>query len=219
MTERVGPWSLLAAILAGGLTGCFSDEVTEFPPGLEPLAENQAPLLPVDACPDEVSIAEGERPEFLWIHARGCVPADLATTWAAMRDPDASVDRRQVDEWTVTPDTDPDYPFSYTLSIVVRRFITVEYDMAWRHGAVEGSTEEPEVVAARFQKVFGSEVIKLLEGSAVATPRGDGTTELDLIYRLDGAIRDPSDIRGFVGDYHASVVALTRGEPLPTYGD
>jgi hypothetical protein len=207
------------AVVAAGAAGCFADIETAFPPGLEPLEANRAPALEAGACPDEVRLAEGERPEHIWVHARGCVPANLETTWRAMRDPEASVDRRAAAEWRVTLDTEPEYPFSYTLHITVRRFITVQYDMAWRHGPVEGTVDAPEKVAARFQKVFGTETISLLEGSAFAYPRGAGWTELELVYRLDAALRDPADIRGFVEDYHASVVALARGAPLPDWDD
>ncbi len=207
-----------AAAVAVVCSGCFGEELTPFPSGLEPLEPSQAPPLG-PGCPRDLVLAEGERPEHLYVHARGCVPAPLAETWEAMREPDASVDRRAAARWDVSLDTEPQYPFSYTLHVEVRRFLTVRFDMAWRHGPVGGTVEAPERAAARWQKVAGTTAIAVLEGSALAFPRDGGDTEIELVYRLDGALRNPADIRGFVEDYHASVVALVEGRPLPTWRD
>lgn len=195
------------------LVGCYGDVDTVFPEGLDPLEDNLAPAL--EGCPEGVTLREGERDAHVWVHARGCVPAGLTATWAAMRTPEVSVDRRQVDAWTVTQGTEPAYDFSYTVHNTVNQIITVRYDMAWRHGLVEGDMDDPELVAARWQKVAGSEVIAVLEGSALAYPIDETHTEIELIYRLDGLLRNPSDIRSFVEDYHASIRAVATGAPLP----
>lgn len=201
------------------LAGCFGDVETVFPDGLEPLEATRA--LPFDegSCPEGPNLAQGEREAHAWVHLRGCLPGTLSEVWSVLRTPEVTVDRRAVDTWSVTLDTDPTYAFSYTVANEVKRVITVNYELAWRQDVVTGSLDAPEVVAARWQKVRGSEVISLLEGSFVAKPRGDDAVELEVVYRQDGAFRDKDAILAYVRDFFASALAVTRGEPLPDWGD
>lgn len=207
-----------AMILLGAscFPACFGDDLTTFPPGLEPLEDNTA-LAPTGAepFPEVLTIVTGTGPEHAWGHARGFIRRDLKTTWAAMRTPEVSVDRRQVDEWTVDEDTEPEYPFSYVIHNTVRRLIVVRFDVAWRHGVATGDLERPQVVAGRWQKTFGSTVISLLRGSYVAREVAPGVTEIELVQHLSALQGGPTPIESFLGDYFASVRAAAHGEPLP----
>jgi hypothetical protein len=205
--------------LALALAGCFGEEVTAFPEGLEPLEASRAPspVAPGEPWKESVALVSGETDEFGWVHARGHVLADLPTTWAALRTPEATIDRRQVDEWTVVRDTEPEYAFSHAVDHVVRSIVTVRYRVNWRSGPVEGSVEAPEVVAARFQKTDGSVLISILRGSVVAREVAPGVTELEVVEHLSTAQGGTERIETYLRDLFASVRARARGEPLPTY--
>lgn len=200
------------------LTGCFGSETTVFPPGLEPLeAENRAEWPAGSGYPETLSLAEGAYDEDLdWVHARGYLHAPLADVYAALRTPDVDVDRREVDSWTVTWDVE-DYPTSYVIHNRVDDVITVEFDVTWRHAAVEGTESEPEKTAARWQKTEGSPVITVLEGSAVAWEVADGVTALELQENLESIQSDTHTIASYLTDLFGSVRATVHGEPLPEY--
>ena len=209
-----------AVALISGTTGCDSDEPTEFPSGLEPLEVCTAPApdpIEGDATPEDVRFVLGTEDEYSWVHGRGFVHKPLAETWAAMRDPEVSVDRREVDEWTVEHGVETEYDFSYVIHNTVNDIITVEFDITWRQGVVEGTVEAPELVGGRFQKTFGTTFIELLSGSIVARAVDDSTTEIELIEHLKATGKGADTAQSFLRDYFTSVVAKAHGNPLPTY--
>jgi len=210
----------VSLFLLACLAGCDSNEATAFPSGLEPLEENTAP--PPDPAngelfPEDVRFTSGTNESYSWVHGRGFVHAPLAQTFAAMRNPDACVNRREVDEWTVEHDVETGYDFSYRIHNIVHDIITVEFDVTWRQGAVEGTVDEPTLVSARFQKTYGTTYIELMEGSIVARARDANTTEIELIEHLKATGKGTETPLATMRDYFNSVVALTNGEPLPTY--
>lgn len=210
----------LCALASAGLTGCNSDETSEFISGLEPLETCTAPAPDAkegDPFPEEVSFVTGANEEFSWAHGRGFVHKPLAETWAAMRDPDTCVDRREVDEWTVEFGVEPEYDFSYAIHNTVNDIITVEFDISWRQGAVEGTVEAPELVGARFQKTFGTSFIELLSGSVIARAKDESTTELEFVEHILATGKGADTALSYLRDYHASIVAKASGKPLPTY--
>lgn len=211
---------LFAMLSAALLSGCFGDEATEFPPGLEPLEANTAPpIAPVDgdAYPEVMSLVTGQKRDHAFGHARAYVKADLVTTWAALRTPDASVDRRQVDEWTIEDGADPAYAYSYVVHNTVRRVVTLNFDVTWRHDVAAGTVEEPEVIAGAWQKTFGSTLIASLKGTLSAREVTPGITEVELIQHLDAVQGGADPIEDFLTDYYGSIRAVAHGEPLPTY--
>ena len=133
------------------VAGCFGEEQTPFPPGLEPLeAENLAAFPePSEAQPhpEQLVMARSFAPETVErthsVHARGYVRAPLVDVWEALRDPDVGADRRTFSEWSSTEGVEPDYDYSYVIHSVIENVITVEYDVTWRHGVVEGRLEAP----------------------------------------------------------------------------
>jgi hypothetical protein len=203
---------LLPAALLAVLSACFGggDDETVFPAGLEPLEANKAEF-PADGS-ETLALASGEGEEWDWTHARGYVHAPLALTWEALQQPEVDVDRRRVEEYEVTFDVEPDYSPSYRIDQKVVDIVTVEYSLTWRHGEVE-----PGVAAVRWQKTEGSALIELLEGSITLT--GDEeTTAIEIVEHLGSPAQDDIEsMELYLTDLHASVVAYTNGEDLPTY--
>jgi hypothetical protein len=194
-----------------------------FPPGLEPLEDNTAPLpmLGRDGeAPESIVILTGERPTGLVFgHARGYIRAPITRVWEALRETDVNADRRATDEWSrVEVDVLPEgLTHSYIIETVVHAFITARYQVTWRHGLVEGELEEPEKVAVRWQKTFGLALIEVLEGSIVLTALDDELTEIEIVERLDAPSTDEDTIRLFLKDLFDETVLYTKGLPLPTY--
>jgi hypothetical protein len=199
-------------------SACQRDILTEFPDGLEPL----------DTC--AAAWPDGEYPEMVgfWEEVgdpdQGCVvgwvQAPLAVTWAAIQRADAVVDRRAVDAWTVEEDVEPEYDVSVLIHNVVNDIVTVEFDVTWRQGRVDGTDDEPVVVAARWQKTEGTSFISLLEGSLVATQvDGEDVTSIEMFERIEGAASDTQEIDAYLHDLHASIVALVHDGELPAYDD
>jgi len=213
----------LALLCLALLTGCFGNEVTVFPPGLEPAAEvNEASFPTGDAAdpyPERLEVvltyAENARGRPPSVHARGYVHAPLADVWIALRDPDVSADRRSFDEYTVVDDVEPEYDFSYRIDAVIHNIITVEYATTFRHGVVEGSVEMPSVIAESWQKTSGSTVISELRGSAIARAVTPEVTSLELIQFSRSAASNHEDNELYLRNVYAGVVALSHGLPLP----
>jgi hypothetical protein len=209
---------LVLTTIVGG--GCFGNEDTVFPPGLEPLEPNTAPpIAPVDGdpYPEVINFVSGEKPKHFYGHARAIIKADLKTTWSALRSPDASTDRRQVDEYTYEEGTEPDYAYSYVIHNTVRRIVTLNFDVNWRHGVALGSVDAPEVVAGAWQKTSGSTLIASLKGTLQATEVAPGVTEIEWIQHLDAVQGGADPIDEFLHDYYESAKAVAHGQPLPTY--
>jgi hypothetical protein len=220
----VGRSELVRVLSAGGLAifaiGCFGNEASEFPPGLEPLEETTAPTPdPVDGdpYPEGLSLVRGETPEYHWVHARGFVKAPLQDVYDIMTTPEVAVDERAVARWTVMPDIEPEYERSFQLHNEVDNFITVIFDVNWRFGTVQEENFEPALVAGTFQKVFGTELISLMRGS-MAIRRIDGeTTEVELMEHISTASGGGDEIEAFIRDYYDEIILVKNGEPLPTY--
>ena len=190
------------------LLACGSKE-TVFPAGLEPLAPNAAVFPAQDT--EEVDLVVGSEDAFDWANARGFVHAPLADVWTALKQPDTTVDRRAVDEWTVDFDVEPDYDVSYVVHNRVVDLVTVEYDLTWRQG------ESDEAVSARWQKTAGASIIDLLEGSIVLTAVEDDVTSVEIVEHLKTPGDETGRLTSFFTDLWASLVAASHGEPLPVY--
>jgi hypothetical protein len=208
------------ALLAAA-PSCKGNSSTTFPDGLEPLdavnqAHDPAPLAG-DAHPEALQTATGDTDDYSWAHGRGYVHASLTDTWAAMRDPDTCVDRRSVDEWTHADTVDPKYRYAFSIHNVVHSVVTVEFDVTWREDVAEGTVDAPSVVAARWQKVYGTNYITLMGGSIIARRVDDATTELELVEHLNASGKGSDTAETTMRDWYGSVVAKVHGRALPTY--
>lgn len=228
MTTRGRLYGTISSVVHGTLVlvlflaGCWGDEKTKFPEGLEPLEENTAPApagTAEDPHPETIELVDGTRMGFAWVHGRGFVHAPITTVWAAAREPEVCVDRRKVARWSVEHVEMPDeqYDFEYVIHNEVDDVITVEFDITWRHGAVEGTLEAPELVVANYQKTWGTTFISILRGTVVLTPVDETTTEVALVEHLRASASDGTEVRSYLRDYFESIVARSHGAPLPTY--
>jgi len=212
---RTVPLILASALLAG----CWGNKEMDFPPGLEPLGTNTAPWPEPTGSqdyPEAIELVSGED-EWLWAHARAYVHADLATTWEALRDPDVNADRRRLASWETSYDIPQEYDYCYRLHVVVEDIVTLEWDLDWNHGVINGSLEEPEAVGVRWFKSEGSSLIDMQAGSISATQLDEAITALEIIYQIDAPVTTEQDLLDFIEDLHVDVVAWVHGEPLPTY--
>jgi hypothetical protein len=208
----------LVALFVG--TGCFDNVTTEFPPGLEPWEDpNMAPPpdpVGADTTPEALSMVRSR-----WVggaasvHARAYVHADVATTFAAVRHPLAGADRRESTTFTYEEGTDPSVPYSHSSHLTVPDIVTVEFELDWRSDVVEGTLEEPVITATRWQKVWGTSAISLLEGSIVCRYVSEGVTEIEIQYHLDSIGGGYETVEKYLTDYYASILALAHDQPLP----
>jgi hypothetical protein len=203
---RSGILVLLVAASCGG------NSITEFPPGLEPLEDNTA----------EAPGDQGERVEVVadreygidWVHARGYIHAPAAAVWAAVQDPGVVVNREDTDVQEVVLGVEPEYEHSMSIHYQVHDLITVEWEERWRYGVVAGG-EAPELAMVRYQKVWGSGFIDLLEGSILVIAAGDALTEVQFIEHLDALGGGTAEMVGSVERRFARMVAHAHGRPLP----
>lgn len=164
-------------------SGCFDDVTTKFEPGLETLEDNEAPK-PKGA--GSLTVVTGEEVDYLWVHGRGLLAASPAEVWAALKDPDRVINRCQSDEQVVTTDVEKEYEFSFKVSYTVDTVVLVEWDEIWRYGTPLGDAHAPQLGLVRYQKTFGSDAIKLLEGSIEVLATGDPRrTEVQFVEHLD----------------------------------
>lgn len=208
-------------VLALGLAACGGkSETTEFPEGLEPLEDMKADYpdgRTGDSWPETLNVVSGDDEDYAWSHACGYIAAPIAEVWAAFAEPDNVVDRRRVQEWDVTWDVEEGYDVSFELANTSYDIVTVEFDIDWREGVVDGTVDDPSTVGLRWQKVSGTDLIDLLEGSAVLQEMDDETTAVEMIEHLETIGSDSTDTEAYLSDLFASVVAVVHGEALPTY--
>jgi hypothetical protein len=218
------------AALALSLGGCGEDEATPAPPGFAPLEVSTAvrPASTSDQrCPEAFNVVTGERDavnadtqlreQYEFAHGRGCIHGTMAAVWAAVRDPAVTVDRRRVSEFMVMRDVEPQYPVSFRVRNIVRDVVTITFDHTWRAGALEGTTDEPQVLSARYQKTFGSSFIPILRGSIVARPLDGATVEVEIVRHIKSSGAGADEARIYLQDCFNSLTARVHGRPLPTY--
>lgn len=200
------------------LFACAAPET--YAEGLAPLEENTAdwPEATADeTLPESVNVVSGVEDDYDWAHARGYVHAGMLPTWEVLQNPDVGVDRRRVDGWTVTDDTDKNYSVSYTVNNVVNDVITIDFDVAWIQDIARGTKELPTAVAGRWEVVEADAIIVVLAGSFVLIYEAPDISGLELIYHLNTAQRDAENPPKVLTDLYDSVVAVASGGDLPEY--
>lgn len=206
--------------LAAAATGCQSDEVTAFVPGIMPLEASTA-AVPTSAngepYPEVITLNTGVAVGYEWAHGRAFVRAPLARVYEALADADITCDRRRVTEYMVTPDVEPEYMDSYRVHNIVRDVITLEFDIVHRLDVYDGSPDVPTAMIVAYQKVFGSSLISVLRGSVIARRIDDNTTSLELVRHIKSVASGRADAAQYLQDFFASVLARVNGRPLPTY--
>jgi len=206
------PTILAALVGLATATGCWGNVATEYPPGLEPLEDNTAAPAPGI---DQISIVQGNSPDFAFAHGRGLVSAPASAVWQAIQDPEVIVSWRQTTQHMATPMPDPTYELRFTLHYDVDDIINVSWDEDWRYGTINGTPDQPELAMTRYQKVFGTTFIDLIEGSIQVIAVDPTTTEIQFIEHVKAAQGGSSEIATTLTDRFASVVARTHGQALP----
>lgn len=211
---------ILSFSLAITLGACRKDKdgEEEVPTGLEPLEDNQAerPSKTDGSYPDTYNVVSGQADDYAWAHAIGTINAPITTIWGSFSDPDVVVDRRRMESWEATMDV-ADFDVSFLIDHVTDDIVTIEFQLTWIEGVTTGTVDAPESVGLRWAKTGGSDLVYLLEGSAVLTELESGVTEVQLIEHLDTPGSGPEDVEAYYADLWASVLADSSGEPLPTY--
>ena len=213
-------YSLL--VFAGLSFGCNQDIKTPFPAGLEPLEQNKASYPSGSGYPEKLSCKSGvdeeeEFGEYTWVHCKTYVKSPIADVYDAYLVSRVVADRRALDEMTVEWDVEPEYEHSFKLSNTVYDVITVEFDVNWRHGALDGNIDAPQEVGSRWQKTFGSEVIELLRGSIYTQAIEDDVTGVEFISHQRTLQDDEPLMMDYLNDLQADIVAESKGQSLPSY--
>lgn len=196
--------------------GCIRDVETVFPEGLEPLENNVVGVLWADAD-DGITFVSGEDDGLHWVHGRGMVFASPRSVVDALFTPAVVQDRRGVDEWQVEMDVESGYDASFAILNTKVEILTVEWTLTWRGLIVEGTADDPDVVALRYQKTDGVGIIDVMRGSIVARRVADDRTEIELIQHLQAPLTSEQDLLCYQQDLFDEVVLTTRGEALPEY--
>jgi hypothetical protein len=204
------------------IAACGGSDGADVPTGaLAPLEDNRASWPdPVDGdpFPEVLSTVSGGDSELWWAHGRGYLHTGLDRAWEAALDPEVGVDRREVDEWSVSREPPGELDASYVVHNLVRDVLTVEFDLWWRHELQQGEPDAPELVIATWTKTKGTPFIDVLEGSLVLRPGPEeGVVEVELVEHLKAALRDDETLVLFLEDFHASLLAAVHGRPLPVY--
>ncbi len=187
----------LISALSTLASGCGGNVATMFPSGLEPWEMTNLAQPPTsmtgERFPETLSFARkqwtlpGTTTRIPSIHARAFIQQPIATVFAASRDPQTGRDPTASHGFSVVAwATDPMYAFSYRTHVLVNALITLQWDVDWRHGVVEGTLAAPRVTAARWQKTMGSSEIEIIEGSLVlrAVDGEPNVTEVQYQYHL-----------------------------------
>lgn len=209
-------YCILPGVLSVVLLGaCWGNTTTAFPAGLEPLEDNEAPAQDGDYT-ETLEFAAGEKPSYTWVHGRAYFLETPATVWAAIKDGELLADNCSTPTFSVETVDDPDYELALVVSYFVDDIINVSWDEDWRFGTVEGTPEAPELAMIRYQKVFGSELIQLIEGSLQVLATDDPeVTELALIEHVAAAGGTADDMRLSMQHRFESLLAVIRGDELP----
>jgi hypothetical protein len=208
----------LALVSFSGLVGC-GNETTPFPEGLEPLDEPAIDPPAGADCPEEFLIEGSRTHDYEVVLGRGYIQAPINEVWAAYQVPAVGADRRTSPSWSELPAEDPEGQYASTYMIRHQHpSFDVSWDVTWRHGIVEGTAEEPQLISIRWQKTEGSTLISLIEGSILLRPAcGGAATDVQLAYHASAAASSLSDYERYMGDIYNDAVATVRGEELQSF--
>jgi hypothetical protein len=204
-----------------GLGGCWGNESSPFPGGLDPLdpVNRAAPPAPVagDPHPETFNAVYGEDDRYAWGHLRGFVHAPIAAVWAAVKDPLVVADRRTDSHVTWQLGVEPSYDYSYQLRYHVDGTISVDWNEDWRYGVVAGTDAAPQRILNRAQKIWGTTFIDVDANSMRIEPVDESTTTFEAEEHLKATASGPDTIEQYYKDLWASLCARVHGQPLPTY--
>jgi hypothetical protein len=201
-------------VLAVLFAACQHDIKTPFPPGLEPLETDAAPL-PADMTSETISITSTDT-DYIRVYARGYVQVDPGAVWAAAQSPDPNVAICSTTSHTVDIANQAQYEYSFLVHYEVDDVLTVTWDDQWRFGVIEGTEDAPTFGMIKHQKTMGSSFITLSEGTIqVLATTNPEITELDFVEHLNSVGASTDDVTKGVTHNYNSLVAVSHGNPVP----
>ncbi len=210
-------WGWRCALVCGSIVAvaCQDNVATHFPPGLEPLEENAAPVPPRGPSSEELMLVSSDG-EHKWVHGRGFIQAPPALVWAASKDPEHMVADCETSSHAATVGVEPGYEFGFQMHYEVDDILNVAWDELWRYGTIEGVIEAPEFAIIRYQKVYGSDFISNLEGSAIFLSTDvAGRTELELIEHLTALGGNVDHMKRSMQHRFDTLLAVVHGRDIP----
>lgn len=206
-------WRALVVVTA--LAACQDNVTTVFPDGLEPLEDNTAPVPQAGGGVEELLTVQDDDGDVKRLHGRGLVLAPPAVVWAAAKDAERMAAVCATTRHEATVGVEPQYEYGWKIHYEVDEIITVAWDELWRLGTVEGTPEAPTLAMVRYQKVFGSDFITLLEGSILIKATDDGATLLEFIEHLSAFRGSFDQMKGSMTHRYQSLVEVAHGRPAP----
>ncbi|MFO0685608.1 MAG: hypothetical protein U0234_26340 [Sandaracinus sp.] len=232
--------ALTSAVLFGVVPGCYDNVGTTFedtgivryPDGslaadLSPFETPNLATLPpataTDPCPEMLVKVQG--PDFATatsVHAAACVHADLASVWEAIQDPEVAHDAGSTTAFSVIqPPMPSECDGVYESQLQAMQLgVTIDFRLCWRLGVAAGTAEDPTLVRARWQKVWGSAAIMRLEGSVEARALDDAHPDITAVfyqYHLKSASIGPSNletINNYLDLIYSRLVTRSHGTQL-----
>jgi hypothetical protein len=206
-------WRALVVVTA--LAACQENVTTVFPDGLEPLEDNEAPVPQAGSGVEELLTVRDDGGDVKIVHGRGLILAPPGVVWAASKDPERLAAVCETDRHEATIGVEPQYEFGWKIHYEVDEIITVAWDELWRFGTITGTPEAPELAMIRYQKVFGSDFITLLEGSIVIKAADGGHTLVEFIEHLSAFRGSFDQIEGSMSYRYRTLVEVAHGRVEP----
>ena len=200
-----------------GTAGCFGNSTTEFPPGLEPLETDNVPQQEGGAYTETLVMQDQPFTTYNNVHGRGYILAPPGVVWAASKTPDAMDQGCAETRHSSTVGDEPQYEYSFDMHYEVDEVITVSWDEQWRYGTITGTPEMPTDAMVRYQKVSGTDFIKILEGSVqlFPAPNDANVTMVEYIEHVNAQSFSTSDTHKSMQQRFNVMAALAHGQPAP----
>ncbi len=214
------PFAIVALALAG--CGYYTHDPFPIDLGFQPLEACTAPLPdPVpggDPHPEVQTSITGNRDGHDWAHSKAYVHASLGDVWAAMQDP-AVCRIHGTNTWDVTHvGLEPEFPMSFMIQYTAGPPVyTVEWEITYRGGVLDGTPDAPLAYGIRAQKTWGTSHVHLQSISVGARPvQGEtAVVVLEMVFWLNADRSGPADAYGALSDFYGGLLAHVRGQPVP----
>ena len=205
----------LVTALSGLATGCFGDSATVFPTGLEPLETDPVPVQQ-GGTPTETIAFQSTENGYIALYGRGYLHSTPAAVWQLAKNPQSMIAVCSTNSQMVTPNDEPTYEFSFQVAYTVDSTLTIDWQEDWRYGTITGVETAPELAMIRYQKVYGSDFIDLIEGSVEVKSTDDpNVTDLEFVEHVKALENNVGDMMTSMQHRFDSLLAAEQGMPQP----
>ena len=192
----------LAILCALVGSACFGNQALDFPDGLEPLEDN---VVGEPAVGQLLTESGKDRPS--WGHGRARYQAPSSEVWLALQDPQNLINTWTTDKQSYEENNESAYEYSFLVHYTVDDILTVKWDEQYRYGLLEGDADTPKFGMIRYQLVYGSEFIDLIEGSYELIRIDDEVTEVQMVQHVQALSSSKDDIIDTFEHVHANLQA------------